>query len=283
MKEFIAGRFRSLVHPEAGDIHPVDFLCCRQGGSGNGGNGRQDINRAGQLGTDSSSRNAWPPHDTGDSLAAFEGRSLTVPERPRGTAMMPEGKPWTIVCGVDHVGILGQLQLVEGVQQAPDLGIDMLDSIDVGVLGVGVAHVVWNVERNMGHGVGQIDKERILFVGLHKVYGLLGASARDGALVDRQLDNLFILEKRSLPLGQRRFRVVPEQVHALPASAGLSLVVRMVHVVGVGNAKVGIEAVGGWQDFRVVTEMPLAKAGCGVVLPLQVVCDGMLVRVQALL
>ena len=150
----MAGRFLSLVHPEVGDIQPVDFFSCRQGGSGNGGNGRQNINRAGQLRTDRSSRNAWPPHNTGDSLTTFEGRALPVPERPCGTTMMPEGKPWTIVCGVDHVGLLGQLQLVEGVQQAPDLGIDMLDSVDIGVLGVGVAHVVWNVERNMRHGVG---------------------------------------------------------------------------------------------------------------------------------
>ena len=154
MKEFMAGGFLSLVHPEVGDIEPVDSFSCRQGGSGDCCDGRQDINRSGELGTDRSGRDAWPPHDTGDSLSPLEGRALPVPERPCGTAMVPEGKPWTIVCGVDHVGLLGQVQLVEGVQQAPDLGIDMLDSVDIGVLGVGVAHVVWNVERNMRHGVG---------------------------------------------------------------------------------------------------------------------------------
>ena len=55
----------------------------------------------------------------------------------------------------------------------------------------------------------------------------------------------------------------------------------MVHVVGVGNAKVGIEAVGGRKHFPLMAKMPLAEAGGGIILCLEVIGDGMLFRVQA--
>ncbi len=55
----------------------------------------------------------------------------------------------------------------------------------------------------------------------------------------------------------------------------------MVHVVRVGDAEVGIEAVRGREHFGMVAEVPFAKAGGGVALLLQMVGDGVLGRVQA--
>ncbi len=56
----------------------------------------------------------------------------------------------------------------------------------------------------------------------------------------------------------------------------------MVHVVGVWDTIVSVEAVGGWQHFLVVTEVPLAKTGGGVTLGFQVVGDGVFLGVQPL-
>ena len=68
----------------------------------------------------------------------------------------------------------------------------------------------------------------------------------------------------------------------MPASAGLPFVVGVIHVVGVGDAIIGIEAVGGRQHFPLVAEMPLSEAGGGVILRLEVIGYGVLFRVQAL-
>ena len=60
-----------------------------------------------------------------------------------------------------------------------------------------------------------------------------------------------------------------------------SCVVRVVHVVGVGDAEVGIEAVVDGEGFGVVAEVPFAKAGGGVALGFEVVCNGVLFRIEA--
>ena len=53
----------------------------------------------------------------------------------------------------------------------------------------------------------------------------------------------------------------------------------MVHVVRIRNAIIGVEAVGGGQHFLVVTEVPFAETGGGIALRLQVIGDGVLLRV----
>ena len=55
----------------------------------------------------------------------------------------------------------------------------------------------------------------------------------------------------------------------------------MVHVVGVGNAEVVVEAVGGGEDFGEVAEMPLADAGGGVTVGGEVVGDGVFVGIES--
>ena len=180
--------------------------------------------------------------------------------------MVPELEPGTIVGGIDDVGFLRELELIENVKEAAHLGVNVLDGVDVGVLGIGIADVVGDIKGNVGHGMGQIDKEGLFPVGLDEIDGLLGAASGDRALVDRQLDDLFILEEGRLPLGEGRLRVVPEDVHALPAPPGFPPVVGVVHVIRVGNPVVGVETVGGREDFRVVSKVPFPEAGGGIVL-----------------
>ena len=74
------------------------------------------------------------------------------------------------------------------------------------------------------------------------------------------------MKQRRHPLGQRRLRIFPENIHAVGSSLWLSFIVRMVHVVGVGNPIIGVETVGGREHFWVMTEVPLTKAGGGITL-----------------
>jgi len=56
----------------------------------------------------------------------------------------------------------------------------------------------------------------------------------------------------------------------------------VIHVVGVRNTKVSVEAVGGRQHFLVVTEMPFTKTGGGIALGFQVISNGVFLRVKSL-
>ena len=159
--------------------------------------------------------------------------------------MVSELEPGPIVRRVNNVGVVGEFQVVQRLEQATDLGVDVLDDVDVSVLRIWVADFIRHVERNVRHGMRQVDEERLVLVGRNEVDGLLGVAPRDRALVHGQLDDFLVLEERGLPLSERRLRVVPENVHACPTASGFPLVVGMVHVVGVWNTKVSVEAVGG--------------------------------------
>ncbi len=100
-------------------------------------------------------------------------------------------------------------------------------------------------------------------------------------IVDWEFDNLIAFNEWGVPFGERRFGVGPESVHAFPAAGRFPFVVRMVHVVGVGDAEVGIEAVGHWENFGVMAEVPFSEAAGGVALGFQVIGDGVLGRVEA--
>ena len=175
-----------------------------------------------------------------------------------------------------------ELQVIDRLEQAAHLSVDVLDGVDVGLLGIGIAHFVGYIQRDVRHGVRQVHEERLVLVGLDEVDGLLRVPARDGALVDGQLDNLLVLKERRLPLGECGLGISPQNVHSLPSSARLALVVRVIHVVRVRDAVVGVEAVGRWQRFLVMPEMPFAETSGGIALPFQVIGNGVFLRVQPL-
>ena len=54
----------------------------------------------------------------------------------------------------------------------------------------------------MGHGMGQVDEERLVFVFLHKIYCLLRTASGYRALIDGQLNDLLVLDVR---LGDTRW------------------------------------------------------------------------------
>jgi hypothetical protein len=57
----------------------------------------------------------------------------------------------------------------------------------------------------------------------------------------------------------------------------------VIHIVRVGDAKIGIEAITLRESFRVVPKVPFAEAGGGVSLIFQVISNGMFFGVEAFL
>ena len=116
--------------------------------------------------------------------------------------MVFEREPGAIVCGVDDVGVFGELQFVERVQQAAYFGVDVFDRIGIGIQGIGITYVIRNVKWNVRHRVWQIDEEGLVLVLLDKVDCLLRVSPRDRSLIDRYFNDLLIFEERRFPFGQ---------------------------------------------------------------------------------
>ena len=102
-----------------------------------------------------------------------------------------------------------------------------------------------------------VEKERSGLVPAYEAEGLLGVAAGDGVLLHRSLDDL------------------------LSAHQGQGNVLA-VHVVAVGDAVVGIEALGCRQEIRMVTEMPFPDAAGGVAPLLEHLGDGQLGGIEPL-
>lgn len=197
--------------------------------------------------------------------------------------MVLEAQPGTVVGGEDDEGVFCEVGFAERVHEAADFGIDMLDDVDVGVFRVRIPHVFGNVEGDVGHGVGQIKKEgffrfRRLF---DELDGFVGVSSCNSALVDGKFDDFFVFKERSFPSSEGGLGVVPQDIHSFMAALGFALVVGVVHVVGVRNAVVGIEAVGGGKHFRKVSKVPFAHASGGIPVGREVVGEAVGVGVKA--
>ena len=107
----------------------------------------------------------------------------------------------------------------------------MLDDIDVGALGVGIANVIRHVERNVRHGVREVEEEGLFFIRLNELNRFVGVAAGDGALIDGELDDFLILHEGSFPVREGGLGIGPKCVHAHVTTLWLPLVVGVVHVI----------------------------------------------------
>lgn len=213
-------------------------------------------------------------------MSAFEGGTFAIAKWSGGATVVFKLEPRAVVGSEDEVGVLIELQLAEEVDEAADFVVDVFDDIGVGVGGIGVADVIGHIERNVRHGVGEVEEEGLVLVGLDEVHGLLGVATGDGALVNGEFDDFFVLHEGRFPLGESGLGIGPKFVHSGRSTLGFPFVVRVIHVVGVGNAEVGIEAVLLREGFGVMAEVPFSEAGGGVALSFEVIGDGVLGRVE---
>ena len=104
-------------------------------------------------------------------------------------------------------------------------------------------------ERDVQHGVRQVEKERMLLVGADELHGLIGVQAGEFARVGRTLDNFAIADQRH---------------------AALFLEVNNLHRIQiVQQAVIMIEALIAWQKRLLKAEVPFADASRGVAIGLE--------------
>ena len=104
-------------------------------------------------------------------------------------------------------------------------------------------------ERDVQHGVRQVEKKRTLLVGADEFHGLIGVQEGEFARVGRTLDNISIADQRY---------------------AALFLEVNNLHRIQiVQQAVIMIEALIAWQKRLLKAEVPFADASRGVAIGLE--------------
>ena len=202
VEEFVSGAFVGISE-EGGDVEAVDFIVLGEGLFCDGGDGGEEVDGSAEFVTCAVGGDAaGGPDDAGDALAAFEGGSFSFAEGAGGAAVMFEVEPGAVVGGENKVGVLIEFEIADGVHEAADFSVDVFDDVGVGVEGIWVADVIGDVERDVGHGVGEVEEEGFFFIGFDEVDAFLGAASGDGALIDWEFDDLVVFYEGSLPLGE---------------------------------------------------------------------------------
>lgn len=281
VEHFGAWRFGGGVGEEGGDVEAVDFVFGGEWGFGESGDGGEEVENTHEFIALGVGGDAGAADDEGDAGAAFEGGDFSATEGAGVPAVMFEVEGRAVVGSENDVSVFFDLEFTEGVHDAADFGVDLFDDLDVGRFGIGVVEIVRNINRDVGHGVGKVGEEGLVFVLLDEVDGAVGVASGDGSLVDGELDDFRAFDEGSFPLGETRFAVSPEGVVSGEALLGFPLVVGVVHVVGVGDAEVVVETVGEGEGFGVVAEVPFAEGAGGVALGLEVVGDSVFGGVEA--
>ena len=202
---------------------------------------------------------AWGPHDARHAHAAFVRGALAGPQGQGASAVRALAEPRAVV-GQEHDDRV-PVQ-AEGLQRVDDLPagpVDALDDVAVEPAGRLAPEPLRHEQRHVRHGVGQVEEEGLVPVGGDERQGLAGVALGEAGLVGGVLEDLLVAQqdRAAAPVGSLRG-----------------------HVVAVGDAEVGIEAVARRQEGRDAPEVPLADAAGGVAPGLEQFGDRDLVGVQ---
>ena len=152
--------------------------------------------------------------------------------------------------------------LLHFIQHDAERPVQLLHAVAVEPVCALAAEPVSHLHHRCGAGLRlrHVKEERLVLAPANEISRRLGVALREFFAIRRRLDHFRASHQR-----KRR------------PDVGL---LRLHHVLAVGDAEEFIEALIGGQERRLVTEMPLAVAGCRVAATPQDFCDGDLVRVQ---
>ncbi len=104
--------------------------------------------------------------------------------------------PGTVVTRENDVGVVGEAQLLDFVENAARVVVDLLDNVAV------KARLGFSLEvlRGGEQGVSQIDKERPVFVFLDELNGLVRVALCQGGHVGDPFDHLFVADQVDDPV-----------------------------------------------------------------------------------
>ena len=195
-------------------------------------------------------------------------------------------KPRSVVGEEDHEGAVDPAGFVEVVEQAPDVPVDFLHGVSVESAAAPAEEGVGGEERHMGHGGVEEEEVGLFARALDEVESAVKVATGQGGLVGWVFDDFGPLHQRGVLLdaaldegssvcrdgfdeglvGQGAFPVVSESEYGV---GGNGVVGIDPHIIAVGDAEVGIEAMGGGQGIGLISEVPLADGRGGVVRRLE--------------
>ncbi len=256
------------------NVFAVDFAL-GQLGLGELGKGREDVACGGNFAADGACRDfAGPAHDGRHAHASLPCTEFRPSERQCRAAVVAELEmPWAIVAGEDDDRIVIDAGFSQRFQNLADRVINLFDRADVRFLWILRVKLVRHKKRDVGHGVWHVEKEWFALVAADELLRLLGVAFDDRVLIHRAFDHFGVAKQRDVPRGDVAFDPGTIQVAVLALHA--------VHVVGVGDAEVAVEAVVGRQEFRQVADVPFTHGRSGIALGLENLSNGGLLGVQA--
>ena len=293
VKERIVGALGSFFRFEEGDeAFAIDDAVGGEFCSGDFRAGCKEVHTGHHFPAGFVSRDpARPPHDRGDAHAAFESAELVATERMRkatdltvGVAFLPGiliELPWAVVGGVDDECVLIELQLAEGFENLSGGPIEFLDAVAIETDLALAFELRRGVDRDVRHAVGEIDEEGLLLVGRDELDRFFRVAFRECVLIDWIFDDFGVAHERDEVFLLVCFDALSGDPFAQGNIIGQRLGRVEGHVVAVGDAVVGVEALARREELFVVTEVPLADAGGRVALRFEELGDGDLSRVES--
>ena len=272
VEEIGPGRGPLLANQQGEDVHAVDRVA-RNRRAGDRRHGREDVDSRRQLIAHAPRGNpTWPPHDRRHTGTTFEGSALTLPEWPGRAPVVPEIQPRSVVTREDHERVLRHPIPVERLEDLPGRPVHLLHHVAVQPLLARASERVRNAERNVRHGVGEIEEEGPVPISVDEVDGPLRVPHREPILIRQLVHRL----DRFIPLDQRQRRISAQASlrHRDPVE------IDGPHVVRVRQPEVLVETVLQGQKLREVAEMPLPDRRRGIAERLQELRDRDLVGVE---
>ena len=185
--------------------------------------------------------------------------------------MLVHDEPGAVIAAEDDQGSLVDARVTHGLEDLADAPVHLLDHVAVQAARTLARELRRGEQRHVRHVIGQVQEEGFLFLGGDKLHRLFSVAPCERRLLGGPFDDLLAAHERHIPVLDLR----GEQ-----GRPPLLLFQGRVHVVDVGSAEEGIEAVPGRQVLRQVPEVPLTKTRRGVAAPLQGTGEGDLVLRQ---
>ena len=189
--------------------------------------------------------------------------------------------PGTIVRGVDNQGLFLQLPSLEGFEDLTDTCIQFFYGIAIEPPLAAPTEGRGSCQRNVRHGVREIEKKGLLLMGLNKRNSLLRVTLGQGSLITR-IFYYFLISHEGYPIFPRLFSQHFFPSHTFPPENFFSQWGALIdgHVIAVGNPKIMIESLSGGEKIRMMPQVPFANAGRCVTSRLQHLGQRDLIGVQ---
>lgn len=247
---------------------------CRQRGIEQIGDGGQDVDGHDGGWADGPGWNlSGPGHDAGDAAAAVEHGAFPFAQRGCGSSVIAVAEPWTIVGCEDNQCIVFDVVFAKCLDDLADGPVDFHQDIGEESATAAILKVSAGEEWHVDHGVWQVEEEGLLAAAIDEGGSFLGIKAGEFSLVlgsDFGVDDGVIFDERQVrPAFESLFH------GQLP-----DFRVEGPHVIAVGQPEVFVEAVLEWQEGAMMSEVPFAKAGGGVIFLSADFCEGGFVGVD---